>query len=47
MRYSGMKTFYVKRATEDMDVDLSKYKFDLIIEEGGLVELARQLGCDV
>ncbi|KAG8874302.1 hypothetical protein FRB97_005999 [Tulasnella sp. 331] len=44
---SGMRTIYIKRATEDIDEDLSKYKFDLIISEGGLVELARRLGCDV
>ncbi|KAG8847458.1 hypothetical protein FRB96_001599 [Tulasnella sp. 330] len=43
----GMRTIYIKRATEDIDEDLSKYKFDLIISEGGLVELARRLGCDV
>lgn len=45
--YSGMKTIYIERATEDMDVDLSAHKFDLVINEGGLVELARRLGCEV
>ena len=44
---SGMKAIYIKRSTEDMDVDLNRHKFDLIINEGGLVELARRLGCDV
>ncbi|KAG8991755.1 hypothetical protein FRB94_003568 [Tulasnella sp. JGI-2019a] len=43
----GMKTIYIKRVTEDMDTDLSKHKFDLMIDEGGLVELARRLGCKV
>lgn len=45
--HSGMRTIYIKRSTEDMDIDLSKYKFDLSINEGGLLELARRLGCDV
>lgn len=42
-----MRTIYIKRATEDMDVNLSEHKFDLVVDEGGLVELARRLGCDV
>ncbi|KAG8962938.1 hypothetical protein FRC03_003608 [Tulasnella sp. 419] len=41
----GMKTICIKRPTEDMDVDVSKQSFDLLIEEGGLGELARRLGC--
>ncbi|KAG8902939.1 hypothetical protein FRB99_003933 [Tulasnella sp. 403] len=41
----GMHTIYIARATEDMDEDASKHEFDLVVNEGGLVELARRLGC--
>ncbi|EJU01472.1 HAD-like protein [Dacryopinax primogenitus] len=42
----GMRSIYIHRETEDMDVDLSNYEFDMIINEGGLVELARRLGVE-
>ncbi|KZT57413.1 HAD-like protein [Calocera cornea HHB12733] len=42
----GMRSIYIHRATEDLDVDVSKYEFDVVIGEGGLVELARRLGVD-
>ncbi|KAG8770144.1 hypothetical protein FRC12_004478 [Ceratobasidium sp. 428] len=41
----GMRTIYVARETEDLEVDkslLSK-QFDLVVETGGLVQLAAQL----
>lgn len=47
---SGMRTIYIRRATEDMDINdekLHSYGFDLIVNEGGLIELARRLGCEV
>ncbi|KZO98346.1 HAD-like protein [Calocera viscosa TUFC12733] len=40
----GMRSIYTHRATEDLDVDVSKHDFDLVVDEGGLVELARRLG---
>jgi len=43
-RKYGLRTIYIKRATEDMDVNLEEYQFDLVVNEGGLVELARRLG---
>jgi len=44
---SGFKTIYIKRSTEDMDVKIDHHAFDLVINEGGLVELARRLGLDM
>ncbi|KAG8895216.1 hypothetical protein FRC00_007746 [Tulasnella sp. 408] len=46
----GFKTIYIRRATEDMDIDdaaIAAKEFDLVVNEGGLVELARRLGCEV
>lgn len=40
---SGFRTFYIVRPTEDMDVDLTDYRFDLVIDKGGLLTLAREL----
>ncbi|KAG8701287.1 hypothetical protein FRC08_004181 [Ceratobasidium sp. 394] len=42
----GMRTIYVTRNTEDTEVDkaLLPKQFDLVIETGGLVELAKRLG---
>jgi 2-haloacid dehalogenase len=45
-----MKTIYIRRATEDMDIDdamIAQKGFDLVIGEGGLIELARRLGCQM
>ncbi|QRW09290.1 haloacid dehalogenase (HAD) hydrolase superfamily [Ceratobasidium sp. AG-Ba] len=42
----GMRSIYITRETEDMEVDkttLTK-QFDLVVDEGGLVELASKLG---
>jgi len=39
----GMKTIYISR---DLAEDLTDYKFDLVVREGGLVQLAKILGCD-
>ncbi|CAG7853808.1 SubName: Full=Related to haloacid dehalogenase, type II-Burkholderia phytofirmans {ECO:0000313/EMBL:CCA67766.1} [Serendipita indica DSM 11827] len=41
----GMRTAYIKRDTEDMDVNLSGYSFDVMIAEGGLLGLASII-CD-
>ncbi|KAG8735179.1 hypothetical protein FRC10_010900 [Ceratobasidium sp. 414] len=42
----GMRTIYVTRDTEDTEVDkaLLPKQFDLVIEAGGLVQLAERLG---
>ncbi|KAG8710785.1 hypothetical protein FRC09_020934 [Ceratobasidium sp. 395] len=42
----GMRTIYVTRETEDLEVDKSSLskQFDLVVETGGLVQLAAQLG---
>lgn len=42
----GMKTIYIDRETEDILVDKPSLKgqFDLYVESGGLVQLAKQLG---
>lgn len=42
----GMRSIYLHRPTEDIDVDVSKYEFDMVVGEGGLVELARRLGVE-
>ena len=44
--YSGFKTVYIMRATEDRDGAPPEImaSFDLVIEEGGVVEMARRLG---
>lgn len=41
-----MRTIYVNRDTEDIQVDKGSLKdqFDLVVEDGGLVQLAVQLG---
>ncbi|ELU39440.1 Hydrolase domain-containing protein [Rhizoctonia solani AG-1 IA] len=43
--HSGMKTVYIDRDTEDTTIDKStlKGRFDLLIESGGLRQLAKQL----
>jgi len=43
----GLKTIFVARADEDKDADFSKNGFDLVIKDGGLVELGKSLGCEV
>ncbi|QRV94986.1 haloacid dehalogenase [Ceratobasidium sp. AG-Ba] len=45
-REVGMKTIYVERWTEDRSVDRDALRdeFDLYINEGGIVELARRFG---
>jgi len=41
----GFRTIYIMRHTEDIDLDPSTFqKYDLVINEGGLSELARRLG---
>jgi hypothetical protein len=40
---SGMRTVYIKRSTEDRDVDLSDYSFDMTIQQNGLIGLAEAL----
>ncbi|KAG9011857.1 hypothetical protein FRB90_006975 [Tulasnella sp. 427] len=49
-RKYGFKAIYIRRATEDIELDdaaIASKGFDLVINEGGLVELARRLGCEV
>lgn len=49
-RKCGFKTVYIRRATEDVDISdtaIAARGFDLVVNEGGLVELARRLGCEV
>jgi len=41
----GLRTIYVARA-EDRDKDIDNQGFDLVIKKGGMIELARRLGCD-
>ncbi|KEP53195.1 haloacid dehalogenase [Rhizoctonia solani 123E] len=45
-REGGLRTIYVERWTEDrgVDRDALRGKFDLYINEGGIVELARRFG---
>ncbi|KAG9127093.1 hypothetical protein FRC07_000696 [Ceratobasidium sp. 392] len=42
----GLRTIYVARDTEDVDVDKAtlSQQFDLVTETGGLIQLAAQLG---
>ncbi|KAF8306028.1 HAD-like protein [Clavulina sp. PMI_390] len=41
----GFKTIYVVRDTEDVGLDKARLeKFDMVIWEGGIAELARRLG---
>jgi len=42
----GIRTIYLNRDTEDIQVDKGPLKdqFDLVVESGGLVQLATQLG---
>lgn len=43
-RYRGFKTIYIVRDTEDVGLDPARFeKFDLVIREGGIAELARRL----
>jgi 2-haloacid dehalogenase len=44
--HSGMKTIYIERWTEDRSVnrDVLRDEFDLYINEGGVIELARRFG---
>lgn len=44
---SGMKTIYIKRDTEDVELVFARNEVDMYIEEGGLVELAKRLGATV
>jgi hypothetical protein len=41
-----MKTIYILRHTEDTKLDKQEFgsRYNLVINEGGLVELARRLG---
>ncbi|KAH7339010.1 haloacid dehalogenase [Rhizoctonia solani] len=45
-RKEGLRTIYIERWTEDRGVDRNSLrdKFDLYINEGGIVELARRFG---
>ncbi|CAE6477346.1 unnamed protein product [Rhizoctonia solani] len=45
-REGGLRTIYVERWTEDrgVDRDALRGKFDLYINEGGIIELARRFG---
>ncbi|CAE6534415.1 unnamed protein product [Rhizoctonia solani] len=46
VRQEGLRTIYIERWTEDRGVDRDSLqdKFDLYINEGGVVELARRFG---
>jgi len=48
-RTHGMKTIYVRRTTEDTDIsdeEITTKGYDMVVNEGGLIEVARRLGCD-
>jgi len=43
----GIKTILISRIPDETEEEIDKHGFDLAIKDGGFVELARRLGCNV